>query len=51
MSPSISSNNTNLLNTSQIIHNILALAKVYFLQRIADLDFLVFDHTAEIRDM
>ena len=51
MSPSISSNDTNLLKTPQIIHDVFTLAEIYFLQRIANLDFLVFDHTTEVSDM
>lgn len=43
--------NTNLLDTPQIIDDILAFSKIHFLQRITNLNFLVFDHAAEVWDM
>jgi len=47
----VSSNNTDLFQTPQIIDNVFAFPEIYFLERIADFDFLVFDHAAQVRDM
>jgi len=51
MDSSISSNDTHLLDTSQIVHDIFTFPKINFLKRITDFDFLVFDHTTQIGNM
>jgi hypothetical protein len=51
MSFPISSNDTDFLETSQVVDDVFTFAKVDFLQGIANFDFLVFDHTTKIGDM
>lgn len=51
MSFPIPRHNTHLLETSEIIDDILAFPKIDFLQGMADFYFLVLDHAAEIGDM
>ena len=51
MSFSVSCNNADLFETSQVIYDVLAFTEIDFLKGIADFDFLVFDHATQVGNM